>query len=97
MTGVDAHCPYCALQCGMAVGPAGAISPRRFPTNRRGLCRKGWTAGEPLGHPERRAPAATTWATTGCGTCADAVEGLCTWLNEADPGPAVVAGKEGAT
>ncbi len=53
MTGVATHCPYCALQCGMAVGPAGEISPRQFPTNRGGLCRKGWTAGELLGHPER--------------------------------------------
>ncbi|MGH4024960.1 MAG: molybdopterin oxidoreductase family protein, partial [Pseudonocardiaceae bacterium] len=53
MTDVATHCPYCALQCGMTVGPAGAISPRQFPTNRGGLCRKGWTAGELLGHPER--------------------------------------------
>jgi assimilatory nitrate reductase catalytic subunit len=55
MTGVATHCPYCALQCGMTVGPAGQISPRQFRTNRGGLCRKGWTAGELLAHPERPA------------------------------------------
>ncbi|MGH3903681.1 MAG: molybdopterin oxidoreductase family protein [Pseudonocardiaceae bacterium] len=53
MTGVATHCPYCALQCGMTVGHAGEISPRQFPTNRGGLCRKGWTAGELLAHPDR--------------------------------------------
>ncbi|ASN51510.1 molybdopterin oxidoreductase family protein [Sinomonas sp. R1AF57] len=61
------HCPYCALQCAMSLGPAasgasgpaGASGPslevagRDFPTNRRGLCRKGWTAAELLTHPER--------------------------------------------
>jgi anaerobic selenocysteine-containing dehydrogenase len=119
MTDVATHCPYCALQCGRTVGPAGAISPRQFPTNRGGgLCRNGWTAGELLGHPEwlttplpagrpvpwdealdvvadeiGREPAAlAATRATGCGTCADAVEGL----YEADAGPAVVAGKEGA-
>lgn len=51
------HCPYCALQCGMSLGrdAAGAveIAPRDFPTNRGGLCRKGWSAAGLLTHPER--------------------------------------------
>jgi assimilatory nitrate reductase catalytic subunit len=50
------HCPYCALQCGMTVA-AGAgsveVAPREFPTNRGGLCQKGWTSAELLRHPER--------------------------------------------
>ena len=51
------HCPYCALQCGMSIetGPDGTatVAPRRFPTNRGGLCQKGWTAAELLTSPER--------------------------------------------
>jgi assimilatory nitrate reductase catalytic subunit len=47
------HCPYCALQCGQWVGPAGDIDGRDFPTNRGGLCQKGWTSGALLAHPER--------------------------------------------
>ncbi len=59
----DTHCPYCALQCAMSVsagpsagGPA-EVAPRDFPTNRGGLCQKGWTsaevlrAGDRLTHP----------------------------------------------
>jgi assimilatory nitrate reductase catalytic subunit len=45
------HCPYCAMQCAMdLVVEDGrlAIAARDFPTNRGGLCRKGWTAAEPL-------------------------------------------------
>ena len=45
------HCPYCALQCGMTVrdGSGGPrITERDFPTNRGGLCQKGWTAAELL-------------------------------------------------
>jgi assimilatory nitrate reductase catalytic subunit len=62
----DTHCPYCALQCAMrltpAIGPGShevtdappvAVSPREFPTNRGGLCRKGWTAAELLARPGR--------------------------------------------
>jgi assimilatory nitrate reductase catalytic subunit len=52
------HCPYCALQCGMSLTPttsaAGVtVEPANFPTNRGGMCVKGWTAGELLGHPDR--------------------------------------------
>lgn len=50
------HCPYCALQCGMnltnGTGPI-QVQPRDFPTNKGGLCRKGWTSVELLSHPER--------------------------------------------
>lgn len=42
------HCPYCALQCGMTIsaepGQAIAVEPRAFPTNRGGMCQKGWTS-----------------------------------------------------
>lgn len=51
------HCPYCALQCGMTLRQTGTdpveVLPRDFPTNRGGLCQKGWTAAELLDHPER--------------------------------------------
>lgn len=51
------HCPYCALQCGIRLvdGPDGlAVEPQAdFPTNRGGLCRKGWTAAELLKRPDR--------------------------------------------
>ncbi|GAA3169619.1 molybdopterin oxidoreductase family protein [Blastococcus jejuensis] len=52
----DTHCPYCSLQCGMAVTagdrPA-TLVPLDFPTNRGGLCSKGWSSTELLDHPER--------------------------------------------
>jgi len=51
------HCPYCSLQCGMEIAPgqdgAPEITPLDFPSNRGGLCRKGYTAASLLGHPER--------------------------------------------
>jgi len=51
------HCPYCALQCAMHLepGPAGALTVygADFPTNRGGLCRKGWTATDTLNLPDR--------------------------------------------
>ncbi|HEX6683779.1 MAG TPA: molybdopterin oxidoreductase family protein [Candidatus Limnocylindrales bacterium] len=57
MNTVATHCPYCALQCGMMLSerPDGGVEvgPRDFPTNRGGLCQKGWTAAELLDHPER--------------------------------------------
>jgi assimilatory nitrate reductase catalytic subunit len=55
---VATHCPYCALQCGMVLragaerGPV-EVLPRDFPTNRGGLCQKGWTSAELLDHPDR--------------------------------------------
>ncbi|WP_309116784.1 molybdopterin-dependent oxidoreductase [Saccharothrix sp.] len=48
----DTHCPYCALQCAMSVTD-GKVSPREFPTNRGGLCQKGWTSAELLTSPAR--------------------------------------------
>ncbi|MFI6260424.1 molybdopterin oxidoreductase family protein [Micromonospora zamorensis] len=53
---VATHCPYCALQCGMTLREDDtgiSVHPRQFPTNRGGLCQKGWTAAELLDHPER--------------------------------------------
>ncbi|GIJ80118.1 molybdopterin oxidoreductase [Micromonospora phaseoli] len=50
------HCPYCALQCGMILREETdgvTVLPRQFPTNRGGLCQKGWTSAELLDHPER--------------------------------------------
>ncbi|MGR8010664.1 molybdopterin oxidoreductase family protein [Streptomyces hypolithicus] len=45
------HCPYCALQCGMGLRPAGGVSEpvevverTDFPVNRGALCGKGRTA-----------------------------------------------------
>ncbi|MGE0705335.1 MAG: hypothetical protein AB7P22_15515, partial [Vicinamibacterales bacterium] len=54
---VATHCPYCALQCGMhATAENGAVTVAgnpRFPVNKGGLCLKGWTAPELLGHQDR--------------------------------------------
>src|SRR6266568_7634957 len=50
------HCPYCALQCGMTLVRNGnriTVSARDFPTNKGGLCRKGWTAAQLLEAPDR--------------------------------------------
>jgi assimilatory nitrate reductase catalytic subunit len=59
-TAVDSHCPYCALQCGMSltrpradVTAAPEVQPRDFPTNRGGLCQKGWTSAAVLGVSDR--------------------------------------------
>ncbi|PRY65010.1 assimilatory nitrate reductase (NADH) alpha subunit apoprotein [Glaciihabitans tibetensis] len=55
----DTHCPYCALQCAMSltVSPSGptpvTVAGRAFPTNRGGLCKKGWTSAELLGSAGR--------------------------------------------
>jgi assimilatory nitrate reductase catalytic subunit len=50
----DTHCPYCALQCAMTLstGPV-EVTPRDFPTNRGGLCQKGWTSAEVLRATDR--------------------------------------------
>ena len=50
------HCPYCAFQCGMTVSLEGGelrVGARDFPTNKGGLCRKGWTAAALLRAPDR--------------------------------------------
>lgn len=52
------HCPYCGLQCAMSVTAAtptadAVVHARQFPTNRGGLCQKGWTAASLLRHPDR--------------------------------------------
>ena len=52
------HCPYCALQCGMNLAPDAdgllTVQPRPdFPTNKGGLCQKGWTSTDLLDHPDR--------------------------------------------
>ena len=49
---VATHCPYCALQCGMSLSGT-TVTPREFPTNRGGLCQKGWTAGALLNTADR--------------------------------------------
>jgi assimilatory nitrate reductase catalytic subunit len=54
--GYDTHCPYCALQCGMTLafnGSGLSVKTRDFPTNRGGLCQKGWTCTDLLDHPQR--------------------------------------------
>ncbi|MFV2196455.1 molybdopterin oxidoreductase family protein [Nocardiopsis sp. LOL_012] len=56
-TSTRTHCPYCALQCAMHLQPGddGTLTarPADFPTNRGGLCRKGWTSAEVLTVPDR--------------------------------------------
>jgi assimilatory nitrate reductase catalytic subunit len=56
-TAVATHCPYCSMQCGVLMRPDPAreptIEPADFPTNRGGLCAKGWSAPELLEHPDR--------------------------------------------
>jgi len=51
------HCPYCSLQCGISMlagdRPATLQTQVDFPTNRGGLCSKGWTAATLLDHPQR--------------------------------------------
>src|SRR5205807_1243976 len=45
---VSTHCPYCALQCGMTLTPAGEVG-----AGSGGLCRKGWTSADLLRSPQR--------------------------------------------
>ncbi|MFQ6172662.1 molybdopterin oxidoreductase family protein [Oryzobacter sp. R7] len=56
------HCPYCALQCAQTLTPladaVAAAAPvrveaRDFPTNRGGMCQKGWSSAEVLRAPDR--------------------------------------------
>jgi assimilatory nitrate reductase catalytic subunit len=57
VTPVKTHCPYCSLQCGIeleVVRRSVVLTAQDdFPTNRGGLCAKGWTAAELLDHPDR--------------------------------------------
>lgn len=57
MSATATHCGYCGLQCAMTLtGHTAAdltVSPRRFPTNKGGLCQKGWTSAELLRSPDR--------------------------------------------
>ena len=54
---METHCAYCGLQCAMTLSGSSAadltVAPRRFPTNRGGLCQKGWTSAEVLRSPGR--------------------------------------------
>jgi assimilatory nitrate reductase catalytic subunit len=54
---IDTHCPYCALQCAMSLTPSTdpvvEVKGRDFPTNRGGLCQKGWTSARVLDAPAR--------------------------------------------
>lgn len=56
---VATHCPYCALQCAqtLTVTPGSRlpleVAGREFPTNRGGLCQKGWTSAEVLRAADR--------------------------------------------
>ncbi|WP_313888728.1 molybdopterin oxidoreductase family protein [Mycolicibacterium sp. CBMA 226] len=57
MTAIKTHCPFCSLQCGMtldrATVPMSVGAQEDFPTNRGGMCAKGWSSAELLEHPER--------------------------------------------
>lgn len=56
---VATHCPYCALQCAqtLTATPGGrlplTVTGRDFPTNRGGMCQKGWTSPEVLRAADR--------------------------------------------
>ncbi len=55
---VKTHCPYCSLQCGMAISRKGRAGIEigaweEFPVNEGAMCRKGWTSGELRGSRER--------------------------------------------
>ncbi|MBV8966718.1 MAG: molybdopterin oxidoreductase family protein [Mycobacteriaceae bacterium] len=57
MTAIKTHCPYCSLQCGITLEPSpqGVLlaAQEDSPTNRGGLCAKGWAAAELLTHRQR--------------------------------------------
>ena len=56
LASTDTHCPYCSLQCGMRLASTSSevkVVARNFPTNRGGLCQKGWTSAELLRHEQR--------------------------------------------
>jgi assimilatory nitrate reductase catalytic subunit len=94
------HCPYCALQCAMHLEPGAdgrlAARPAPFPTNRGGLCRKGWTSADLLTAPDRlttpllRADRSAPLAPTDWDTALDHVAGRLAALR-AEHGPDSVA------
>jgi assimilatory nitrate reductase electron transfer subunit len=100
-SGAPAPTDRFALLLGRAVGGPVTESPAQLPA-RAVICRcNGVIKGELVnawsgGARTPAALSATTRAGTGCGSCVSAVEGLCTWLNEADPLPDIPAGQEGA-
>ena len=50
------HCPYCALQCAQSIDATTSmvtVTAREFPTNRGGMCQKGWTSGSVLSATDR--------------------------------------------
>lgn len=55
--GVATHCPHCDLQCAVLLTGTSSedltVTPRRFPTNRGGLCQRGWASAEQLRTPGR--------------------------------------------
>ncbi|WP_426592825.1 molybdopterin oxidoreductase family protein [Cellulomonas sp. McL0617] len=55
--GARTHCPYCALQCAqtLSTGDDGTVTAtaRQFPTNKGGMCQKGWTSPTLLRSTER--------------------------------------------
>ncbi len=59
MPSTSTHCPYCALQCAQALhATPDAVAPvrveaRDFPTNRGGMCQKGWSSAEVLTAADR--------------------------------------------
>ena len=59
MTPIPTHCPYCALQCAQSLRvvadavPPVQVAARDFPTNRGGMCQKGWTSAEVLTATDR--------------------------------------------
>ena len=56
-TETSTHCPYCALQCGIHLSGShqqiSVTGNERFPVNQGGLCIKGVTAAETIGHADR--------------------------------------------
>jgi assimilatory nitrate reductase catalytic subunit len=57
MSMVNTHCPYCSLQCGITLDVTTdrvtLTAQADFPTNRGGLCAKGWAAADLLNHRQR--------------------------------------------
>ena len=90
-SGAPAPADRFSLLLGRAT-PAATDSPAQLPA-RAVVCRcNGVTKGELVaawrcGSRNVAALAVGTRATTGCGSCAAVVEGLCHWLDETDPEP----------